>query len=354
MTFSLDSFFDQGAIMSLSADRVLVAWGEARRCTSYELRSSCPSFYATDYFLGRPDPWIQYSHSLVASLDELDEWLHQNDFVTNCSWTFHQAGQFKGACQELMSLLKQGILKKAVPYLFAQSSDSMTKKRLCQSIKKSLSVLRKHKGYLYGHWDQSGGILGISPELLFSYDEKNSKMVETMAVAGTCDSSEEDEALFLRNEKERHEHQLVVEGITNALSPFGVVNHGSTGLLKLPKLTHLFTPIHLNLHDSFEFDRLVEALHPTPALGAFPIPEGKKWLEQYAKHTPRGSFGAPIGYRDPHSGMSNCFVAIRNVQWNDEGMRIGAGCGVVKQSVFENEWKEVQMKIRATRDQLCL
>jgi menaquinone-specific isochorismate synthase len=252
-----------------------------------------------------------------------------------------------------MDRLGKGGLQKAVPYVFAHSREEMTQGRLCGSLRKALASVKGQAGYLYGRWDKAGGIVGISPELLFAYDRRSPSLVETMAVAGTCLPSEDQEA-FCRDPKERHEHELVIEGIRRALHPLGTVKVHSTRLLHLPKLTHLITPIELSLAVPFDFDRLVKALHPTPALGAFPYGEGKKWLFDYEQRIPRGHFGAPIGYRHPESGTSRCFVAIRNVQWDKAGMRIGAGSGVVKQSCFENEWKEVQMKIRATREQLCL
>ena len=84
-------------------------------------------------------------------------------------------------------------------------------------------------------------------------------------------------------------------------------------------------PIELTLYERFHFDELVRRLHPTPALGAFPFNEGKKWLEAFEMHTPRQFYGAPVGFHHPGLGLSPCFVAIRNVQWNSSGMRIGAG-----------------------------
>jgi menaquinone-specific isochorismate synthase len=35
-------------------------------------------------------------------------------------------------------------------------------------------------------------------------------------------------------------------------------------------------------------------------------------------------------------------------------MRIGAGCGVVKDSVLDKEWEEIQLKIKAIRTFLSL
>ena len=229
----------------------------------------------------------------------------------------------------------------------------MTKERLQSCLQRGVASLEKNAGYLYGHWNADYGVLGITPELLFSHSQHTPQKVQTMALAGTCHASHCQE-LFIKNEKERHEHQLVVQGICQSLQKLGSVQVGTIQLFQLPRLTHLMTPIKVQLSHSFHFDQLVDSLHPTPALGAFPLKEGKKWLEDYQTHTPRHFFGAPIGFSYPQMGLSHCLVGIRNVQWDASGMSIGAGCGVVKQSTFEKEWQEIQFKIRAIRDQLYL
>ena len=201
-------------------------------------------------------------------------------------------------------------------------------------------------------WNATSGILGITPELLFSHSQQEPQNVKTMALAGTCHPAQLQE--FLKSRKERQEHQLVVQGICESLETLGSVHIGELQLLQLPKLMHMMTPIEVNLNHHFHFDALVHRLHPTPALGTFPFEIGKKWLEDFQKHTPRQYYGAPFGFKNPCSGISSCFVGIRNVQWNNLGMRIGAGCGVVKQSIFEKEWQEIQFKIRAIRDQIYL
>ena len=42
-------------------------------------------------------------------------------------------------------------------------------------------------------------------------------------------------------------------------------------------------------------------------------------------------------------------MAIRNLQYEDGQLEIWAGCGVVPQSRYEDEWQEVLDKIQAVR-----
>jgi menaquinone-specific isochorismate synthase len=49
-----------------------------------------------------------------------------------------------------------------------------------------------------------------------------------------------------------------------------------------------------------------------------------------------------------------CLVAIRNMQWDENGSRMGAGCGIVKESLPEREWQEVQQKLSSIQIMLGL
>ena len=336
--------------MSLSKNKLLMGWGEPRRASAKQLPLDDPAFYFPDFFLTIPQPWIQYSQWSEISKVELYHLLHPVMPPPPCNWDFRYLEKFKQAFDELQELLQVGHLQKGVPYLFSDSSDLMVEERLHFCLKRALE---QTTGYLYGHWDVSSGILGITPELLFSHAQHQPQIVQTMALAGTCPTSCCQEAFF-EDEKERDEHQIVVQGICQSLQALGEVKIGKIQCMQLPRLIHLMTPIEIKLSHSFDFHVLVNCLHPTPALGAFPILEGNVWLKNFQKHTPRHYYGSPIGFHYPPSGLSKCFVAIRNVQWDTLGMHIGVGCGVVKQSIFNQEWQEVQSKLASIQEQLGL
>lgn len=352
MSFYMANFLDSGAIMSLSPDSFLIGWGVPKHISGEEIDFNKPAFYFPNFFLTNLQSWVQYSNWIRIPKDDFYDQLDESNYIklSPCDWTIHQSKKFKQAFDELCQLIQVGQLQKGVPYLFAQSPNLMSKERLQLCLKSSLCSLKQGAGYLYGYWHMESGILGVTPELLFSHSSNDSRYVSTMALAGTCSSFHCQEDSFINNKKEQHEHRLVVQGIERSLQTLGVVKVGKMKFLKLPTLTHLMTPIDVKLNDLFDFDLLVRCLHPTPALGAFPLEEGKKWLQNFQEHTPRSYYGAPIGFRDFQKGLSKCFVGIRNVQWNKEGMRIGAGCGVVKQSIFDQEWQEIQLKIKAIRD----
>lgn len=349
-------FLESGAIMSLSSERFIIGQGVPQRCVKQELDFNKPAFYFSDFFCKSSHPWIQFDAWLEISHSDLYDQLQLlgaednfEDNSLNCEWKI-EVSQFKAAFDELMQSLQDGCLQKAVPYVFAKTTQLMHKKRLVVSLLKALSTLKYNKGFLYGFWGENQGILGVTPELLFSHSIHMPKQVQTMALAGTSKYAES----FIDNAKERFEHQCVVQGICESLHSLGSVDVGEIQLYPLKDLFHLMTPIELKLNQYFDFEEMVNRLHPTPALGAFPVEKGKEWLIQYDRHTPRYFYGAPIGFQYLQKGLSQCFVGIRNVQWNEKGMFIGAGCGVVNQSIFEKEWQEIQLKTQATRGQLQL
>src|SRR5688572_28381128 len=61
----------------------------------------------------------------------------------------------------------------------------------------------------------------------------------------------------------------------------------------------------------------------------------------------RRTFGAPFGVeREDRSALA--LVAIRNVQWEGERVRVGSGAGLLPESELDREFEELRQK----RDQV--
>ncbi|MCB0387089.1 MAG: chorismate-binding protein, partial [Bdellovibrionales bacterium] len=69
---------------------------------------------------------------------------------------------------------------------------------------------------------------------------------------------------------------------------------------------------------------------------------GMQWLRQNRSRLAT-RFGAPFGVMAP-DGRAWCLVAIRNIQWSQQGSLLPVGCGVVAQSQAESEWCELELK----------
>lgn len=333
----MDHFLNSGALISTRGDKLRIGRGKKNW---HEVQNSRFSYYFPTFFLDDRTPWLTFEETEEISIDSLLSHLKKIPHQTpSTEWTLSDFDPF----QDQFIRFMQSRLQKVVPYGFAHAETELTESNLNHCLIHLLEYAKKNPVSIYGFWGKGNGILGATPEILFTMENQ---MVSTMALAGTS----EDVQSLMGDPKQRKEHDFVIEGIAQSLQSFGKVVIGETKPLALSHLAHLFTPIQLKTQG--EFTALTQSLHPTPALGVFPKSEGKQWLKNYQTLVPRGRFGAPVGYAEQDTGR--CYVAIRNVQWKNQRLQIGAGCGIVKESIMEKEWKELALKIKATRAMLAL
>ncbi|MBA3237835.1 MAG: chorismate-binding protein [Parachlamydiaceae bacterium] len=355
MTFA-EHFLHSGTLFSVSPDKVIIGWGKRLKSDS-PTSKGIPSFYFPDFFLTDQTPWCSYETWGEFHLDDLIkklESLQLNKSFESLNWSHFSKEVFKTNFDVLKNLLISGALVKGVPYIFEVAKSKMTPERLKASLLKLLQTIKHKPMHGYGFWEDGQGILGATPEILFRSSCPNNLILETMACAGT-EKTDTPNSIRLKSPKERHEHALVIQGVQDSIESLGgTLKVHETKLLKLPLLNHLVTPLTVTFPEKISFDLIVKALHPTPALGAIPRAEGMRWLDQLQKNLPRRRYGAPIAIIDAHGTQTTCAVAIRNVQWQDEWMSIGAGCGVVLESDFEQEWDELHLKIASIKEILAL
>ncbi len=337
----LEEFLSSGTLLSLGADRLLVGWGK-RTWSQTPQSHGAPNFYYPDFFLKTGKPWFTHEKWDIITIFELQD---QNSILQlKLTWNSLDDDFFALTFEDLQQRFKNGELQKAVPYIFERTDEKMSNFLLRSTLNNVLKYASNYPAHVYGMWNEEEGILGATPELLFDYDTT----IKTVACAGTYRTGLQRTV----DEKTLYEHQLVVEGIQQSLKPFGDINISDLTFQEFASLGHLITAIEVHPSKPVDFLQLVHALHPTPALGAFPKEKGFHWLENYQTHIQRGRFGAPAGYL--HEGKSRCVVAIRNVQWTRKGMSLGAGCGIVSSSSLNQEWKEVQLKLKAIKGILGL
>ena len=219
MSFCLDTFIQSGAIIHLASDHFLVAWGAAERKQTPSEKH--PSFYSNDFFFRSHAPWIHYEFYAEMRADELCSYFSTPEQQSNQEWIIKSKEIFYQGIDSLIYLINKGTLKKGVPYLFATSPSKMTPSQFKQMMYQALLFTQHHHGHLYGCWNSKEGILGITPELLFSHTPPCNSSVHTMALAGSALIGQEE--ILLRKEKEQKEHHYVIEGITQQLSPLGVL-----------------------------------------------------------------------------------------------------------------------------------
>ncbi len=353
----INHWLDSGTIMSCTADEVLIGWGKRQWYAHPIAAHDTPFFYFPDFFFSI-DPWFTHEHYTKIDVKTLIKFLEGIDTSPppKLNWSNSNRLLFENVFTDLQKAFHSQQLKKAVPFVFETSTGTMSRNQLITSLLSALRHVQMNTPlslakHLYGFWSEEEGILGVTPEILFRFTGEHS--LETVACAGTISTKHNEESL-LHDPKELEEHQLVVKGITESLTPYGNVTIDDLKVLKSPYLAHLITPIFIDFETTPSFSTVVNALHPTPALGAIPKENGKTWLLEYEKKINRQRFGAPVGYFHSTIANSLCYVAIRNVQWNTTQLKIGAGCGVIAESQCEHEWNEMNLKLQTIKKTLSL
>ncbi|MCP4847973.1 MAG: hypothetical protein GY899_08520 [Verrucomicrobiaceae bacterium] len=233
--------------------------------------------------------------------------------------------------------LDQGKLVKTVPVVSSRCSVSENQSmagRLVKSVNPE-----QQAASLCAFQENGSGFAALTPErLLRIHDNK----LETMALAGTSTVAESE--LFLRDRKEQHEHLLVVEALRRSLSCFGDILEKDREILDLGGIIHFLTRFSVLLSRDPGINEVINALHPTPAVGVVPREENfmRELYSQRAEFDIPEGFGAPFGVKLGDSFES--YVLIRGVFWKGNDAFLPSGCGIVQESILHREWDELALK----------
>lgn len=326
-----NEFFKSGTIIECQEHYVI---GAGKRSWIKQQQPEAYNFYFPDFFLRHTRPFFLHEEVITLEKNRFADVLKEPRSPLFYDWTAPDLKSYEWQFRRLYDLLEAGFLKKAV--LYAKKETPLNQELKVASLLQS-ALKNKGHAHLYGFWDQSEGMIGAAPEILF---EKNDEGIFLEAVAGTKLGTP-------FTTKEDLEHQLVIDGIQEALLPYGTVRSFPRRTLAFGNLTHLLTPLKLETKNQVSFLDLVKSLHPTPALGTFPKDQGLPWLKEVDALLPRLRYGAPVGFS--HTQKERCLVAIRNIQWQNHVGCIMAGGGVTKDSIMENEWEEILRKFNAIK-----
>ncbi|MEM7175668.1 MAG: isochorismate synthase [Chlamydiota bacterium] len=188
--------------------------------------------------------------------------------------------------------------------------------------------------------------IGATPEKLYS---RTNTTIASVAIAGTRPrgkTAAEDAALkqeLLETAKEQHEFSIVERFIEATLTPFCQRLQKKTGgVVTTTTVQHLLTAFSGKLYPAVRDHQLIQALHPTPALGGFPRAEAMETLSAIEPFD-RGWYGAPVGWISAEG--ASLAVAIRSALVNNHKLHLFAGTGIVTGSIPSQEWRELDAKI---------
>ena len=196
---------------------------------------------------------------------------------------------------------------------------------------------------------------GATPELLAKVEGTTLRAVAMAGSIRRGDTPEADDVLahqLIANPKEQHEHALVVDAITENMQSLvsGLRMPSEPEICRLSNIQHLKTPIEGTLTANCGILPVVEALHPTPAVGGRPRALALEIINQ-VEPTPRGWYASPVGWID-HRGNGMFAVAIRSAVSVGNRSLLYAGAGIVADSIPEKEWRETQLKFKPLADAL--
>ena len=210
---------------------------------------------------------------------------------------------------------------------------------------------RRQPGSCRFLWQPGPGpaLLGASPERLLTVRQRQ---LRSDALAGTAPIGAA-AAQLPHSEKDRREHELVVDAISAELSAAGLRPRRPRHprLARHGQLVHLHTPITAALNDQQPL-ALAGALHPTPAVAGLPRRQAMAALRSLEPFE-RGHYAAPIGWIDSEGDLE-LRVAIRSGRLQGQRLELTAGAGLVQGSVPERELQEVDLKLGVLQQQLSL
>lgn len=189
--------------------------------------------------------------------------------------------------------------------------------------------------------------LGVSPERLYRRD---GRQVLCEAIAGTRvrgDGVSLDRQLerdLMASEKERREQDYVARGVREGMARLcrSLSADAGPSVVKLRQCQHLMTSFRGVLRDGAGDADLVDALHPTPAVGGYPTDLAVRRIRE-TEPFDRGWYAGPVGWvgRD----RAEFAVAIRSGLVEGSTLSVFAGAGIVAGSAPGDEWRELDYKI---------
>ena len=197
--------------------------------------------------------------------------------------------------------------------------------------------------YQFSHAENGRGVfLGATPERLVTL---RGGQVISEALAGTAwDAASLDS---LGDDKNLREHRLVLNAIVHALGAACSFQEipSRPSVRELRDLFHLHSVVKGRAKPGVTLLNLVERLHPTPAVGGYPMRRAQEWLAAHGETRPAWYSGATgwIGL----DGDGDFAVALRCAWIAGNEAELYAGAGIVAGSDPRTELEETEAKLGA-------
>lgn len=180
--------------------------------------------------------------------------------------------------------------------------------------------------------------IGASPEIIGIL---NGPKFSTISLAGTQINQ-----AFTDKEKQE---QLIVsyymqDVLTQNSSKLDTI---PTKTLQFGAIQHLVNEYEIEINDSFDFDTIIQKIHPSPALAGNPKQKSIEIIlenEELNREFYCGLVSHKISKNEAYS-----FAAIRCAKITKNQIAYYAGAGITSESIAEKEWEETMNKINVLK-----
>lgn len=189
--------------------------------------------------------------------------------------------------------------------------------------------------------------IGATPE---QFMQITNDTIKTVALAGTQLFAE----TISWESKEKDEQQLVTHFIFENLKMYcHDMQVSQPYTFKAGAMAHIKTDIAATLNAKSDLGKLIQVLHPTPAVCGLPKENAKKFIlenEGYERKFYTGFLGElNIDFTTFRKENSDLFVNLRCMEVKDNKANIYVGCGITKDSNPQKEYIETVNKSMTIR-----
>lgn len=186
--------------------------------------------------------------------------------------------------------------------------------------------------------------IGATPEQFLKVEDD---FVKTVSLAGTQPLDKKVETIW--QSKEIEEQQIVTDFIVNNLKLFSDdVTFSKPYNQQAGSLVHIKTDIKAAIKDKNCISKIIELLHPTPAVCGFPKDKAKQFIvenEGYNREFYAGFLGEwNKNFQTYKENCSDLFVNLRCMKIENKEVNLYIGCGITKDSNPEKEFIETVNK----------
>ena len=193
-----------------------------------------------------------------------------------------------------------------------------------------------------------GSWMGATPERLVKAKEYK---FQTMSLAGTQSYKDDEDVVW--KSKERKEQEFVTDFIIDKLKKeIKEVQISEPYTTRAGNLLHLRTDIEGVLNHKASLKKVIDILHPTPAVCGLPKDLSKAFIEQnegYNREFYTGFLGEINQDYATNDNATDLYVNLRCMKIEKDQVNLFVGCGITKDSIPELEWNETVNKAKTMK-----